>query len=432
MKVNISGNNAQSIFESVRELTQSGDLPAGALLPPVRELADTLGVNRNTVSSAYQRLAKAGIAITQGRLGTRICQLTDAGEQEGMTDTALYDLADGSPNRDWLPDLNQVASRTQFQQYLYGENTLLPGLAEFGQQWFARCCPGDFEIVLSNGAIDAMERLMAAHLLPGDTVLVEQPCYISSANAIRLAGMKLSGVQIDRFGMQTEALRAALAKGARAVIITPRAHNPTGACLSAERAQALQVVLAEYPNVLVMVDDHFALMAESEYHSVIPATTQNWAIFRSVSKGFGPDLRLAIIAADKDTVARFNTRLAPGMSWVSRVLQAMVLTCLTDQAVQDKLADTKLQCARQRNFLLDALAAYGVACPMTIDGLNVWVPVTGNSQAAAYELSRKGWLVRPGTSFDINQESQGLRVSIPNLEQDIAQRFARDLANIRY
>ncbi|GAA0370828.1 transcriptional regulator PtsJ [Bowmanella denitrificans] len=431
MKVNISGNSAQSIFESVRELTQSGDLPAGALLPPVRELADTLGVNRNTVSSAYQRLAKAGIAITQGRLGTRICQLTDAGEQEGMTDTALYDLADGSPKRDWLPDLNQVASRTQFQQYLYGENTLLPGLAEFGQQWLAHCCPGDFDIVLSNGAIDAMERLMAAHLLPGDTVLVEQPCYISSANAIRLAGMKLSGVQIDRFGMQTEALHAALAKGAHAVIITPRAHNPTGACLSAERAQALRAVLAEYPNVLVMVDDHFALMAESEYHSVIPATTQSWAIFRSVSKGFGPDLRLAIIAADKDTVARFNTRLAPGMSWVSRVLQAMVLTCLTDKSVQAKLADTKLQCARQRNFLLEALAAHGVSCPMTIDGLNVWVPVKGNSQAAAYELSRKGWLVRPGTSFDINQESQGLRVSIQNINQEIAIRFAKDLASIR-
>lgn len=73
MKVNISGGSAVEIFESVRELTNKGVLNVGDSLPPVRVLADQLGVNRNTVSSAYQRLTKAGIAVTKGRLGTSIC-----------------------------------------------------------------------------------------------------------------------------------------------------------------------------------------------------------------------------------------------------------------------------------------------------------------------------------------------------------------------
>ena len=110
MKVKISGHSAQEIFESVRELTKSGDLQTGDSLPPVRELAQQLGVNRNTVSSAYQRLSKAGIAITQGRLGTRICTDLKPGEQEGATKTELFDLADGSPSKAWLPDLNDVAA----------------------------------------------------------------------------------------------------------------------------------------------------------------------------------------------------------------------------------------------------------------------------------------------------------------------------------
>ena len=109
MKIKISGHSAQSIFESIRALSRHGELQPGDCLPPVRELAEHLGVNRNTVSSAYQRLSKAGIAVTRGRLGTQICQPATAGEQEGITETALFDLADGSPRREWLPDLNSVA-----------------------------------------------------------------------------------------------------------------------------------------------------------------------------------------------------------------------------------------------------------------------------------------------------------------------------------
>ena len=66
----------------------------------------------------------------------------------------------------------------------------------------------------------------------------------------------------------------------------------------------------------------------------------------------------------------------------------------------------------------------------TQDGLNVWVMVGGDSQAAAYELSRKGWLVRPGSSFDIHYASQAIRVSVQNLERDTAQKFAADVASI--
>ena len=173
----------------------------------------------------------------------------------------------------------------------------LPQLRQFGRNWFNGQCPSDFDIALSNGAIDAIERLMTAHLSKGDKVVVEDPCYISSANAIRLAGLQVEGVATDECGMQPEALREALQKGAEAVLITPRAHNPTGACLTSHRAQALQTVLADYPGVLVMVDDHFSLLAISDYYSVIPENTYHWAVFRSVSKGLGPDLRVALIAA---------------------------------------------------------------------------------------------------------------------------------------
>lgn len=430
MKVKITGDSAQSIAESVRELTKQGVLNTGDSLPSVRQLAEDLGVNRNTVSAAYQRLAKAGIAITQGRLGTRICHDQKAGEQEGVNHGPLFDLADGSPRLTWLPDLNQVAQATTLNQYVYGEATILPSLHDYIQQWFRQDCDREFALTLCNGAIDSLERLMSAHLIPGDTVAVEDPCYISSANAIRLAGLQVMGIEIDEQGMRPDALADALANGAKAVLVTPRAHNPTGVCLSSERAKQLRDILSGYPNVLVMEDDHFSLIATRPYHSIIPDNCEHWALFRSVSKGFGPDLRMAFVAADHTTVNRINTRLAPGMSWVSRVLQSMVMTCLTTPEFQHQREAAIESCTHARNLLIAALNQYGFNLSDQIEGLNVWVPVKQDCQAAAYALSRKGWLVRPGQAFDIHQKSQAVRVSIQKINEEIAQRFAKDVSTI--
>lgn len=102
--------------------------------------------------------------------------------------------------------------------------------------------PAKGEIDITSGAIDAIERLLCAHLLPGDSVVVEDPCFLSSINMLRYAGFSASPVNVDSEGMQPDMLEIALQKGARAVILTPRAHNPTGCSLSASRAAQLQEI----------------------------------------------------------------------------------------------------------------------------------------------------------------------------------------------
>ncbi|WP_135805133.1 GntR family transcriptional regulator, partial [Salmonella enterica] len=62
----ISGVTAAEISESVRDLVERGTLVAGDRLPPVRTLAERLGVNRNTVLAAYRALVTARIATTGG------------------------------------------------------------------------------------------------------------------------------------------------------------------------------------------------------------------------------------------------------------------------------------------------------------------------------------------------------------------------------
>ncbi len=66
-----TGKTASDIFDHIRHLVQSGGLRPGEVLPPVRELASQLEVNRNTVAAAYKRLVTSGLAVSQGRNGAR-------------------------------------------------------------------------------------------------------------------------------------------------------------------------------------------------------------------------------------------------------------------------------------------------------------------------------------------------------------------------
>ena len=86
---------------------------------------------------------------------------------------------------------------------------------------------------MTHGALDAIERLLGAVLVRGDLVAVEDPGYLASTGIVAAMGFRPVGVRIDERGMEPSALEAAIAAGARAVVCTPRAQNPTGASLDA-------------------------------------------------------------------------------------------------------------------------------------------------------------------------------------------------------
>lgn len=424
----IQGKTAAEIFDCVRGLAQSGQLPPGQALPPVRDLAVELDINRNTVAAAYKRLVTAGIALTQGRLGTIIRDQSGPGEQEGaLSDSPLADLASGNPNPAWLPDLSAALAIRPYQPRLYGEPTVNAGLESYARAWFARDCPAPFEINLTHGAVDAIERLLSSHLVAGDKVAVENPCFLSSINMLRIAGLQALGVPVDAEGMQAAALEAALAKGAQAVILTPRAHNPTGCSLSEKRAKALARVLAKYPHAMVIVDDHYALLSAKEYHSVLPSGIQRWALVRSFSKTLGPDVRLAMVASDTATSRQLRLRLASGTSWVSHLLQDMVEVTLGRPEVAKQMAQARKDYAQRRKALEGALSDQGVPYAADGDGLNLWVPLDTDDQAVALALAHRGWLVRHGDAFGVQEPVRGLRITVSAIEPGQCRKLARDI-----
>lgn len=433
--VRIRGTTAADIAGSVRDQVASGELAPRAVLPPVRALAAELGVNRNTVALAYRRLVEAGVAETRGRGGTVIApvpQLAREGVGIEGDRVDLVDLSSGNPDPDLLPDILAAARSGHYRRPLYGVPAVDAGLADWACADFTKDLERPFRTLVAHGAVDATERLLNAHLTRGDTVAIEDPCFLASIGTLRLNGYRSAPVQVDGAGMRPDALRAALKDGARAVVCTPRAHNPTGASLTEERAAGLRAVLADHPQVLVIEDDHFSAVSARPYHRLTPATTARWALVRSVSKFLGPDLRLALVAADAETAVRLEARLSAGATWVSHLLQHIVRVLLLDPGVLELHERAREAYAHRSGLLVDRLHAHGIEVPYRPDGLNVWVELDVDGRSAVEALARRGWAVRPGHLFarDPSTHQGAIRVTSSTISEPQAEAFAAELAEV--
>ncbi|WP_417511971.1 aminotransferase class I/II-fold pyridoxal phosphate-dependent enzyme [Microbacterium sp.] len=431
MNEQITGRTAAEIAGSVRELRERGVLPPGTLLPPVRELAALLGVNRNTTVAAYRQLAQAGIVVSRGRAGTMIIE-HDAVAQEGYAaNTVLRDIGTGNPDPSLIPDPSAVLAGVVGRPVLYGEPVIDPALEAWAREWIAPdLAASDFRITVTSGAVDAVERLLAQALMRDDAVALEDPCFLASIHTVRLGGYRAVPVPVDDEGMTVNGLREALDAGVRAIISTPRAQNPTGASLSPTRAAALRELLAQHPYVLIIEDDHFSMLSEQRYESLIGPGHQRFALLRSVSKFLGPDMCLAIAATDPETAERLSMRLSPGTTWVSHLLQRLALGMLTDEDVRARIRAAGAHYAERNRVFAGRLREQGIDAEYT-DGMNLWVRFPKPARTVREQLMRRGWLARTGDEFlldDNADPSHHLRLTVHDLSDDDAEQLVADIA----
>jgi DNA-binding transcriptional MocR family regulator len=419
--------SAADLVRVIEGAVAGGDLTPGQGLPSVRQLAAEVGLSPATVSAALGELRRRGVVITEPRRGTRIGE----GPPIGSSRPALpvppgaSDLSSGNPDPELLPDLELALSRTKIPTGLYGEPSLHAGLAALAREQLQTDGVPCGELCVVSGALDGMERVLQAHMRPGDRIAVENPGYAALYDLLRAQGLFLEPVAVDDRGMLPTELQGALARGAAAVIITPRGQNPTGAALDSRRAGELGGVLGRFPDVLLLEDDHLGAVAGSELHT-LSAGRERWAATRSVAKALGPDLRLAVLTGDGPTIARVQGRQQCGPGWVSHILQALVHGLWSDPEVEARVMRASGIYSARRGHLLERLDRLGVrahgAC-----GLNVWVPVPDEASAVA-SLLQRGWVVASGAPYRLAASPPAIRITTATLREPEAERLARDIA----
>ncbi|WP_406370129.1 aminotransferase class I/II-fold pyridoxal phosphate-dependent enzyme [Streptomyces sp. NBC_00647] len=426
----IEGRRAADIAASVERAVGSGELEPGQTLPPMRELAEELGVNANTVAAAYRTLRERGVIETAGRRGSRVRpKPATTGREYLRVDVpeGVRDVADGNPDPALLPTLAEAfaaaARQSDRHPVQYGEDAVEPELGRLARSGLDADGVPAGPVVVTSGSLDAIERVLMAHLKPGDAVAVEDPGWGSLLDLAPALGLRTVGVGVDDEGPLPDDVRRALTAGARALIVTDRAQNPTGAAITAPRARALRSVLGEHPETLLIEDDHGHRIVDLPLHS-LAGVTHSWAFVRSVAKAYGPDLRLAVLTGDPVTVDRVHGRQRLGPGWVSRLLQKAVVHLWTSGTVDAGAVAASY--GRRRDDLIGSLKARGVKAHGR-SGMNVWIPVPDETGAVA-RLLHAGWAVAPGARFRMGSPP-GIRITVSTLRSEDIEPLASAVAS---
>jgi DNA-binding transcriptional MocR family regulator len=420
----VQGRSATEIAASVERGIREGRLRTEERLPPIRRLASALQVSPATVAAAYRSLRERGLVIADGRHGTVVSRQPPLSTPAPVAlPPGVRDLRTGLPDRRLLPDLRRVVAQLdEPAAELWRDAGRNDGrLLDLARARFAADGVDATHVAVVGGALDGVERALATHVRRGDLVAVEDPSYPPILDLLGAIGATPVAVSVDDQGLQPASLERALRRGPAALLLVPRAQNPTGAALSTGRAGELRASIAGHDQLLVIEDDHAHEIAGTEFVGLTQRWGGRWSLIRSASKGLNPDLRLAVMAGDAVTVSRIEGRQALGTGWVSTILQRTVAALWSDPEVDEVVAAARTTYAQRRTALITALAQRGLVATAR-SGFNIWIPV--RDEAAAVEgLLSSGWAVRPGEAFRL-RSAPSIRISAATLEVDEAPALA--------
>jgi len=418
--------SAGGIVAKIRDDIEQGHLITGTSLPSIRDNAALIGVNRNTVAAAYQKLTMAGLIEKKGR---KMC-VSRRPFNFNTTDTIILpegvkDLSIVNPDHKFIPAISHLSAHILSEpQALYGTQPDNPNLVNKFKELAASQGINDCESMIVAGTTEGMERLLLDYLNPGDQIIVEDPCYMKLLYLLRSMGITPTPVPMMAEGMDIKTLTDKINHKTKAIVLTPRAQNPTGASYSQKRAQEIHDELKKYPDLLVIEDEHLGPLSSLPYHSTIDKTRKNWAIFCSIAKYLGPDYRIAAMLASPTTINRMKSRRAAGSHWVSHMIQKLVYAVWTDSQTIETIITAKKAYQNRRIHMMDALRKQGIHAESD-DGMFIWLP-TEHAELISAHLYRTGWNVRTGRDFCIKAKN-GLRITTALIATNEAEQLAIEI-----
>lgn len=440
----------RQLAEHLIDLIEAGRLAPGERLPPSRELAEALGLARNTVTRAYEW------GVETGWLGAHVGRGTfvrGAGERKGtrrpapapatsapfawpalfaartralaipraprVRDAAsvCFDFRPGRSDVDALPiaDLQGAWQRAVGRLRTHGNDFdplgFAPLRAAIARTLVARgIARGPDDILVTAGAQQAIDLVARALVDPGDVVAMEDPGYFLAGLAFRAAGAQVIGIPVDAEGLRVDALeRVARMRRPKLVHVTPSSQMPTGAVLSAARREAL-LDLSGRLQVPILEDDY-----DCELRLAAPATAALKAMdggdrvvyVGTFSKALFPGLRLGYVVAAPALLHALVPLRAAASFQPSLVDQMALAELLARDSLERHVRRVRKRYAASGRAMAEALAASmpaGTRSRLPRGGSAIWVevPESVDPQALAVAAGEHGIAYAPGEPFRID------------------------------
>jgi DNA-binding transcriptional MocR family regulator len=468
----------RQIVDHLRRGIESGRLGPGERLPPIRELARDLGVNRETVAAAYRELEARGLTESGVGRGTFVL-----GQASAATAAPAED-ARPAPERPFHPVLSRTVAALaalpavdysagasavrlervpgcpshypaeEFRRALahvmrregralleYGDPRGHEGLREVLAERLARAGieADPDEIVLTGGSTQGLA--IAARLFcdPGDAVVVEAPTYPGTFATLLAAGLRLAPVPLGADGLDLDALEAVLARGdVRLVYTMPTFQNPTGISTTLEHRRRLLAITARHGVPVVEDDFEKDLWIRGRVAPPLKALdrTGNVVYLGTFSKALFPGARVGWLVGGR-RVGEAAVALKRSLDLASSpVLQAGLAHFCRSGAYDRHVRRLARELGRRLEAAEEALAAHlpeGSTFTRPQGGFVLWVtlPAALDTLTLLPAARAAGVVYSPGQIFFTDQRrSSALRLSLAQADAAEIARGVRILGEV--
>lgn len=418
----------------------SGLLKPGDKLPSVRRASATRRVSPATVFEAYNLLEARGLVEARARSGYYVsAQATahpPAPEQASTPDgrarpveisAMVFDILRSAMSRDVVPLGSAFPSPLLFPLEKLGRvlasaatrmdpwstvDELTPGSLQLRRQVALRYLLDGVqlapdEIIVTNGAMEALNLCLSATCAPGDAVVVESPCFYACLQALERLGLRAIEVATDpRHGIDLDALDAAIVQHRpQACWVMTNFQNPLGSAMDAGRKRALVELVTRHRVPLIEDDVYAELHFDAQRRTPTKAfDAEGWVLHvGSFSKSLAPGWRVGWVAP-----GRFANRVAQHKLTVSLATSIPVQLALArylergsfDRHLRTLRATLKAQRDEYTGAIAECFPA-GTRVSRPDGGYFLWVELPGDVDALALHrrAMARGISLAPGPMF---------------------------------
>ena len=436
---------------------ETGEISPGDRLPPTRELAGQLGLNRTTVSAAYELLESDGWikgAVGRGSFVRGLPERESDPVNWSRLLTPSSAAASASPGRSGT--INFSASRPSEKLFPVDEfrqacaevltSDRLRPLLQIGspsgyeplKQFLLRRTPeasGSDGILITNGCQQAIDLLRRALLRPGAKVALEEPVYPGLKNLFLEAGVELVGMSVGPDGIEPHSLRQALERGAKLIVLTPSFQNPTGASVPTAARKQIVAMARSAGAVIVENDIYSELDYTGRALPRLKSLDPNVILLGSFSKIAFPGMRCGWIIAPKPVIARVTELKQLADLHTDQLSQAFLLRFAESGRLAAHQA-RMVAAGREKLRAVEESARrhlFGCRYRLPEGGMNMWVELPDGLDSSSLRglAQQAGVDFLPGRYFSVTRPfDSGLRLSFAGLEPDEIRRGVEILGEV--
>lgn len=453
-------NGSEPLYMQIKtqlvNMIDNGMLVEGSKLPSTRELSEILGVSRNSCMHAYEMLEDDGyIKVVKGKgafasssfkrkglkweidWNTKISKFgkmaidLDIVKNEASTKKNMISFKSIAPDeklfnleqirRDFLNSISFQGEILFNYGYARGYKPLIDYLKGYMENKGVVLI--DKEIIITNGFTEGFDISLSALTSIGDCVLCENPTHNTAIKLMRLHGLEIHGVDIDKGVINTKQLKEKLDKNnMKLIYLTPSYHNPTGTVMSADKRKEVYELCKSYN--IPIIEDGFneELLYSSSHVSSISAlaSEDNSVIYiGSFSKILFPGIRIGWIVADRILIDSLESVKRSRNIHSSVVDQAFLYEYLRSGDYEIYLKKARKYYREKYKFIISCAEKYLSCCKVYGEGgLHIFLELQNIDARVLLEMvMKRGVIFMPGDIFYVDGRGKDtLRLGFSRLE----------------